>query len=110
MVKLQQGERHVSNFAIEFRTLAAESDWNQSALFDAYLNGLSETLKDRLAPLELSTDLGGLIALSIKIDKRLLDREQARKRTPLRRRGLFRDNPAAPDLISVGTCTCYHLG
>ena len=36
LVGLQQGKRRVSDYAIEFRILAAESGWNSSALCDAF--------------------------------------------------------------------------
>lgn len=50
--------------------------WNQSALFDAFLDGLSETLKDELAPLDLPADMDFLITLAIKINKCLMEREK----------------------------------
>ena len=81
LVSLRQGRRRVTDFAIEFRTLAAESGWNESALSDAFLNGLSEVLKDHLAPLELPTELDALIALASRIDKRLFERERGRFRS-----------------------------
>ncbi len=39
LVKLRQGRRRVTDYATEFRTLAAESDWNPAALFDAFWKG-----------------------------------------------------------------------
>uniref|UniRef100_A0A8C6P718 CCHC-type domain-containing protein n=1 Tax=Nothobranchius furzeri TaxID=105023 RepID=A0A8C6P718_NOTFU len=78
LCQLQQKRRHVADYAIEFHTLAAACDWNQSALFDAFLSGLSSELKDMLAPLDLPEDLDSLIALPIKIDKRLTDRQRER--------------------------------
>ncbi|XP_061605724.1 uncharacterized protein fbxw9 isoform X2 [Phyllopteryx taeniolatus] len=75
LVTLQQGKRRVSDYAIEFCILAAESQWNNQALLDAFFQGLSPAVKDHLVPLDLPTDLDTLIALAVKIDKRLLDRE-----------------------------------
>ena len=40
--KLKQGNHTVADYAIEFRTIAADSGWNSLALFDAFLNGLSD--------------------------------------------------------------------
>ena len=85
LVRLRQGRGRVVDYAIEFRTLAAESSWNPPALFDAFLEGLSESLKDQLAPLDLPSDLDSLIELAIKIDKRLQDRESERSRFRLQR-------------------------
>uniref|UniRef100_A0A8C9ZTG8 Gypsy retrotransposon integrase-like protein 1 n=1 Tax=Sander lucioperca TaxID=283035 RepID=A0A8C9ZTG8_SANLU len=78
LVNLRQGRRRVADYAIEFRTVAAESGWNQTALMDAFLCGLSSALKDHLAALDLPEDLDTLIALAIKIDKRLFERERER--------------------------------
>uniref|UniRef100_A0A8D0CYT6 Gypsy retrotransposon integrase-like protein 1 n=1 Tax=Sander lucioperca TaxID=283035 RepID=A0A8D0CYT6_SANLU len=79
LVNLRQGRRRVADYAIEFRTVAAESGWNQTALMDAFLCGLSSALNDHLAALDLPEDLDTLIALAIKIDKRLFERERERE-------------------------------
>ena len=50
LVRLQQGKKRVSDYAIEFCTL--ECDWNQPALSNAFLDGLSDILKDQLTPLK----------------------------------------------------------
>lgn len=50
---LRQGKRSVLGYAIEFRTLAAESGWNQPALVDAFYNSLTDNLKHHLTPLDL---------------------------------------------------------
>lgn len=76
LVRLRQGKRHVSDYAIEFRILAAESDWNEAALYDAFLDGLLDPLKDYLVPVDLPADLDSLIALAVKIDKRLCERRK----------------------------------
>ena len=55
------------DYAIEFGTAAADSGWNFPALRDAFLTGLSDPIKDQLAPLELPRDLESLIAVSIRI-------------------------------------------
>ncbi|XP_061629564.1 uncharacterized protein LOC133478053 [Phyllopteryx taeniolatus] len=75
LVTLQQGKRRVSDYAIEFRILAAETHWNNRALLDAFFQGLSPAVKDHLVLLDLPPDLDTLIALALKIDRRLLDRK-----------------------------------
>ncbi len=80
LVALHQNRRRVMDYAIEFRTLAAESGWNEAALSDAFLHGLSESIKDHLAPLDLPAGLDPLIALAVKIDDRLHERERAKPR------------------------------
>ena len=80
LLRLRQGRRRVSDYAIDFRTLAAESEWNPAALSDAFFQGLSERIKDQLVSSELPEDLDSLIAFAIRIDKRLTERDQERGR------------------------------
>jgi hypothetical protein len=58
----------VADYVVDFHTLAAESAWNQEALFNMFLHGVSEKVKDELAAQELPTDLDFLIDLTIRID------------------------------------------
>nr|XP_033466077.1 uncharacterized protein LOC117246330 [Epinephelus lanceolatus] len=89
LIKLKQGRRRVSDYAIDFRTLVAKSEWNAAALIDVFVQGLSENIKDQPVSIDLPEDLDSLIALSIKIDKRLSERElergRFRVRSPLNR-------------------------
>uniref|UniRef100_A0AAQ4PPB8 ribonuclease H n=1 Tax=Gasterosteus aculeatus aculeatus TaxID=481459 RepID=A0AAQ4PPB8_GASAC len=78
LMGFRQGNRRVSDYAIEFRTLAADSGWNEESLFDAFLYGLAEPIKDLLINRELPEDVDSLIALVVKIDKRLQDRGRSR--------------------------------
>ncbi|KAK5885830.1 hypothetical protein CesoFtcFv8_016927 [Champsocephalus esox] len=92
LFNLVQGGRSVSDYSIEFRTIAAESNWNASSLLDAFYNGLSDRLKDELAARDLPADLDELVALSIRIDCRLRER---------RRERVFSVAPQAPPLPSA---------
>lgn len=58
---------------IEF---AADSKWNQSAQYDAFLHGVSAPLRDQLAPLDLPSDLDSVIDLAIRVDKRLTKKKE----------------------------------
>ena len=78
LMGFRQGNRRVSYYAIEFRTLATDSGWNDESLFDAFLYGLAEPIKDQLINRELPEDVDSLIALVVKIDKRLQDRGRSR--------------------------------
>ncbi|CAJ1074292.1 uncharacterized protein LOC124485733 [Xyrichtys novacula] len=78
LMAISQGTRSVAEFAVEFRTLAAESSWNDGALQGAFYKGLGEALKDELATRDDSPDLDHLIALAIKIDNRLRERRRER--------------------------------
>ena len=73
---LKQGRDSVCDYAIHFRTLAAESGWNNAALYDIFLKGLSADIQDLLVPLDLPSSLDALIALAIRTDNR---RTQLRK-------------------------------
>ena len=64
LLYIKQGARSVYDFAIEFRTLAAAVDWNPSALYDAFYNGLNDAVVDQIASLELPDTLEGLIDLT----------------------------------------------
>ena len=65
ILRLQQGSSSVSDYAIEFQTLATDSGWEGRALVDSFLHGLSEQIKDDLLTHELPEDLDRIIALAI---------------------------------------------
>ena len=81
LLNLTQGTRRVVDYSIDFRTIAAGSEWNASALRDAFHNGLSDVIKDELAARDPPADLDALIATSIRIDGRLQERRQERAGT-----------------------------
>ncbi|MPV02325.1 hypothetical protein FVA96_24315, partial [Escherichia coli] len=85
--QIKQGGQSVCEYAIRFRTLAMESGWNPTSLYDVFLRGLSDQIQDLLVPLDLPLDLDSLIALAIRTDNRL--QERRRQRGP-------RGTPAAP--------------
>lgn len=72
LITLRQGTCKVMDYAIEFRTLAADSRWNMSALIDAFLHRLSPGVKEQLITLEIPDEV---IAMTNKIDRRIQDRE-----------------------------------
>ena len=49
LASLRQGSRSVADYAIEFRSLAAESDWDDAALRATFYRGLADNIKDELA-------------------------------------------------------------
>ncbi|XP_038149046.1 uncharacterized protein LOC119788602 isoform X1 [Cyprinodon tularosa] len=75
---LKQGNKSAAELAIEFRTLAADSGWNETALKGAFQHSLSEKLKDELACREEPETLDQLINLAIRIDNRLRERNRQR--------------------------------
>ncbi len=76
LADLRQGERSVSDYSIEFRTLAAECRWNEEAQWDMFLHGLADRVQKEIYVLDLPTTLNGLIDLALRVDARLARVEQ----------------------------------
>ncbi|KAI3374192.1 hypothetical protein L3Q82_006044 [Scortum barcoo] len=79
LFNLQQRNRRVVDYAVEFRTLAADSGWDDVAIRDTFVNGLTEQIKDHLAPMELPGNLESLVDMATRIDNRLHERERERR-------------------------------
>ena len=79
LMDLKQGGRSVADYSIDFRTIAADSGWNAPPLLAAFYHGLSDRIKDELAARDLPAGLDDLIALSIRIDGRLRERQRERR-------------------------------
>ncbi|KAL0177558.1 hypothetical protein M9458_026452, partial [Cirrhinus mrigala] len=80
IVSLRQGRRPAADYALEFRTLAAQSGWNDAPLKLHYRKGLNPDLQVELA-------LSQYIDLSIRVDNVMRARRPARPFTmplPLR--------------------------
>ncbi|KAI2662144.1 Transposon Tf2-9 polyprotein [Labeo rohita] len=69
--EMKRGERSVSDFSIEFRTLAAECRWNEEAQWDMFLHGLADRIQREIYALDLPADLNGLIDVALRVDARL---------------------------------------
>ena len=78
LMSIHQGTRTAAAYSTEFRTLAAESGWNEAGLKSAFRQGLNETIKDELVRDKPAT-LDELVALAIDIDER--SRERRREKT-----------------------------
>ncbi len=76
LLQISQGTRSVAEFAIEFRTLASESGWDQRALRATFHRALSPDLKDELAFRDPAPDLESLIDISIRVDNRIRERRR----------------------------------
>ena len=101
MRSLKQGSTSVCEYAIRFRTLAAESGWNAMALYDVFLKGLAAPIKDLLVPLDLPPVVDTLIALAIQTDIQLV---QLRRQT-----GSSREN-TAPIHLELADGTAFTTG
>ncbi|XP_050972472.1 tyrosine-protein kinase JAK3 [Labeo rohita] len=80
---LKQGERSVSRYTTEFRTLSVQTTWSDAALRTAYYEGLSIRLKDELAVRELPDTLEGMIQLALRVDQRM--RHHSHRTNPVSR-------------------------
>ncbi|KAK3558149.1 hypothetical protein QTP86_010812 [Hemibagrus guttatus] len=75
----------VTEYAIQFRTLAAKSGWNEQALLTAYCQGLSPQVRLHLAAHEDAIGLERLIQFSIRVAIRMqscVHRSQDQSRPP----------------------------
>lgn len=79
LLNLSQGAQSAAEFAIEFRTLATESGWDQRALRATFHHALSPRLKDELVFREPASDLESLIDMAIRVDHRIRERQQERQ-------------------------------
>ncbi|XP_068186426.1 uncharacterized protein [Antennarius striatus] len=80
LMSQRQGDRTVSDYAIDFRTRARLSDWNAATQCDAFLNGLAPYVKDELVPFDLPNSLDGLIELTTRLDRRIQTRRKEQRR------------------------------
>ncbi|KAL0191114.1 hypothetical protein M9458_013812, partial [Cirrhinus mrigala] len=83
IVKLRQGRRTAADYALDFRTLAAQSGWNDGPLKLHYRKGLHPDLQVELACRDEGLTLDQYIDLSIRIDNVLRARKSSRPFTSM---------------------------
>ncbi|KAG1925391.1 retrotransposon-derived protein PEG10 [Pimephales promelas] len=83
LAELKQGRKSVSDYSIEFRTLAAECGWNEEAQWDMFLHGLADHVQKEIYALDLPTTLTVLIDLALRVEARVsrVERRAASART-----------------------------
>ncbi|KAI2668506.1 Transposon Tf2-11 polyprotein [Labeo rohita] len=79
LLDLKQGDRTAADYAIEFRTLAAQSKWNEVALKAVFKRGLNTKLQVELACRTVDTALNEFITVAIKIDNLMRNTPRSRK-------------------------------
>lgn len=82
LFRLRQGKSSVSDYALQFRTLAASSGWNETALITAFRQGLNPDICLQLAIYDDHIGVEGLIQRSIRVAQQ--------------RSACLLDNPAQP--------------
>lgn len=78
LARLRQGSRSVTEYAIQFKTLAASCDWNEGACRAMFRAGLEEEIQDELATHDLPHDFDDLINLALRVEVRLRRRHRRR--------------------------------
>ncbi|KAK3558232.1 hypothetical protein QTP86_013970 [Hemibagrus guttatus] len=71
LMKLRQGSESAADYAIRFRTLAAQSGWNNAALWAVFRAGLNPALQTELACRMEATSLSQFVAMAIRLDNLL---------------------------------------
>lgn len=81
LASLRQGKRSVADYSIEFKTLAATSEWNSAALVARFLDGLVADVKDEIYARDPPDLLDDIIDLAIRLDSRMELRRKVRGNT-----------------------------
>ena len=111
LARLQQGGRSVTEYAIEFKTLAAACDWNEGACRAVFRAGLDEEIQDKIATQELPRSFDDLVDLALRVENRLrLRHQQLTARTSWRVGEMTSEStpvlplpsPADPEPMQVG--------
>uniref|UniRef100_A0A8C5WLK6 Retrotransposon gag domain-containing protein n=1 Tax=Leptobrachium leishanense TaxID=445787 RepID=A0A8C5WLK6_9ANUR len=87
LLRLRQGTKSLGDYALEFRSLASELNWNNETLVAVFSEGLNDELQDEVAARDLPEDLEDLITYLSFIDERIHHRKNTKdraKRLPLR--------------------------
>lgn len=100
LVRLTQANRSVTDYSIQFQTLAAACGWNEAALRAQFLEGLRDEIQDEIATHDLPRSLDDLIELALRVENRLSYR---RHRRSLRHRVLQEDSTASTTPSSPAT-------
>lgn len=99
LLTLQQDGRSAADYAIQFRTMAAGSGWNEESLMVCFQNGLSEALQDELVTRDPAISLESLIDLAVRLDNRLRERKSNhRPFTPVTLPSSLGSLPQSPDI------------
>lgn len=81
LMKLQQGAHSLSDYAINFCTLAADSWSNDSSLWVLFTMAYHDTIQDLLVAPEQLPDLDSLVALAIKLHNHVREAERDQRQT-----------------------------
>ncbi|KAL0192360.1 hypothetical protein M9458_010656 [Cirrhinus mrigala] len=100
IMALRQGRRTAADYALSFRTLAAQSGWNDGPLKLHYRKGLHPDLQMELACRDEDLTLDQYIELSIRVDNLMRSRKPVRPFQPVFRSTLTGE--PAPEPMQLG--------
>lgn len=81
-LNLSQGSHPIIDYIIEFRTAAADSEWNDTALYNAFYRGLSVRLKDALASQTQPETILDIIKTITRLHNRFRELHYEKTRNP----------------------------
>lgn len=68
LMELRQGADTAADYTIKFRTLVAQSGWNDTALWAVYREGLNPELQTEMTCREVQTSLSQYVSTTIRLD------------------------------------------
>ncbi|KAK3507826.1 hypothetical protein QTP70_001071 [Hemibagrus guttatus] len=68
LMEIRHGSESTADYAIRFRTLAAQSEWNDAALWAVFCAGLNPTLQTELTCHVEATSLTQFVATAVRLD------------------------------------------
>ncbi|KAK3511603.1 hypothetical protein QTP70_011262 [Hemibagrus guttatus] len=101
-MQLSQGHRLAADYAIEFRTLAAQSGWNDVALKAVFQRSLNIELQAELACKGEDHSFTEYVTLAIKIDNLMCSNNARIKSTYMRTIPTHANDNASPEPMQLG--------
>ncbi|KAL0186579.1 hypothetical protein M9458_018249, partial [Cirrhinus mrigala] len=109
IMALRQGRRTAADYALTFRTLAAQSGWNDGPLKLHYRKGLNPELQIELACRDEDLTLNQYIDLSIRVDNVMRARRSSRPVSPMQPPVTPLEAPAEPMQLGTTKLTMEEL-
>ena len=81
LMTLEQSGRPAFQYAADFRRIMSDTKWNENALAPIFYHGLRDDVKDELCKQDRPDSLTKYMEMAIKIDNRLFERRQEKKRS-----------------------------
>ncbi len=75
-MRLNQNGGSVTDFSIQFGTLAAACNWKEAPLRAKFREGLDNKIQEEIVTPELPRDFDSLVELALRVEGRLLRRHQ----------------------------------